>query len=159
MRLIGFLLLVAVIIVGWRVFTFPPTSYVTNPPAPVAQVPVQLAPQRQFAAPVSTDNLSVPEPQEPVAFNCDATAHDYNASSPTILSVPQGHRLVVSFFSPGQQEQVTVLGSGEWKNPGWLVGSTYLYNGCPQDRVSEQAAAHASRRSGDYLGVGAGFNQ
>jgi hypothetical protein len=101
---------------------------------------------------------TAPIPTGTAIPSCQATATDYDTTVPAGFDVPAGHLLVVSFFRPGEPEQVTVLTAGTWRNAdGFTLGTTYDYPGCPLDRVEGEARDHAQRRGGAYLGVDQAF--
>jgi hypothetical protein len=149
MRLIGLLLLIAILIVGWRAVTTNPVVYITG-----AQPPGHIAPA-QPSSPMQAANSVAPSQED-----CFAPKHDYNTSIPAALTVPDGPLLVASFFRPSDTERVAVLTPGTWHNTsGWTFGVTFDYPNCPLERVVAEANAHAARRGGSFLGVDVGFSR
>jgi hypothetical protein len=158
MRAVGLLLLVVILVVGYRALTSSPSVIVVSGAPPQATTPSS-APPANPALTAAVDSSNAPGNAAPSMDGCFAPAHDYNASIPDAIIVPPGHLLVASFFRPGQPEQATVLTPGTWRNDaGWTFGVTFDYPRCPQDRVEREAAAHAGRRGGAYLGVDQGFS-
>jgi hypothetical protein len=157
MRVIGLILLIAVLFVAWRI-TFgsqPPQVIVRE----IAAVP-ESAEVEQAAPPLPPAREPDSPPPAVTAEDCYAPKRDYNTSVPSTLSVPPGHLMVASFFRPGEPEQVSVLTAGTWRNSsGWTFGVTFDYPNCPLERVISEAQGHANRRGGNFLGVDQGFSR
>jgi hypothetical protein len=169
MRLIGVLLLIAVLVVGFGVFKAAPSSeapvVLPAPDPQVAELEAQLAVLRAELREELEEREPLPleyrgEPgegerraEEPGpallaqeaeprrAHGCVATPGNGHGSSPT-LTVADGHLLSVQWYADGGRQEQSVLPAGRWTpNAGVRVGAHWEYPDCPEETVVNQAVA------------------
>jgi hypothetical protein len=142
MRLLGFLLLIAVLVIGFRLFTMPPPA---PAPAPVIVSAPAVPPAQEIAAqPVANE----PVRQEPAApaGRCRVLADGYLETSP-IIGTPDAQFVHAVYWFPGQPEYNVLLAGGEWQRPAGAGGHFWAYGGggCTRDFVAAQIAGHIER--------------
>lgn len=143
MRLLGLLLLIAVIVVGFRQLAAPVPA-----PAPVI-ISAPAAPAQDIAA---QQVASEPERQEPMAptappsGDCRVVADGYLETSP-VIGAPDAQFVHGVYWFPGEPEYNVLLGGSQWQRPAGAGGRFWAYGGggCTRDFVEAQIAGHLER--------------
>jgi hypothetical protein len=146
MRLTGLLLLLAVLVVGFRQLTTPTSAPVPAPvivPAPAAPPAHEIAAQPVVNEPVRQ------EPAAPAAAptgGCRVVADGYLETSP-IIGAPDAQFVHGVYWFPGQPEYNVLLEGSEWQRPAGAGGRFWAYGGggCTRDFVAAQIAGHIER--------------
>lgn len=153
MRLVGLVLMIAVLIVGFQQFTVPAPA-----PAPVI-VPAPAAPPAQdIAEPHAVSEPIRDEAAAPAASQsggCRVVAEGYLETSQVIGSSDAQYVHGVYWFQ-GQPELNVLLEGSEWQRPVGAGGRFWAYGGggCTRDFVEAQIAGHLERTMAEGANTG-----
>lgn len=145
MRLIGLLLLLAVLVVGYRTLTVPirpPETAVFVAPQP--SMP-EVIPPREIAAPADnalTNDTSLRSQGGACRSTSNGRLEDY--------PVFGGSDLVqVDYWTAEQPERSVLLPGGQWSRPPGMGGTFWVWVGCTFDQAREQVELAMGRRTSD----------
>lgn len=142
MKLLGLVLLIAVLVVGFRQVTTPPSTPV------IVSLPVPQAPR---ADPPTSElrTLDEPAPSQPdtgYGGACRSTSNGKLENS----AVFGGNDLVqVDYWTAGQPERSVLLPGGMWSRPSGMGGTYWVWVGCTFDQARGQVDLAINRRRSD----------
>lgn len=139
MRLIGLLLLLAVLIVGFRQFTFPvpattmPTLVSAQPSLRSIIPPAEMPVPRDLAfAPASTSGRAV------TGGACRSTGYGSLENTPVFSG---NDLLQVDYTTAGQPSRTVLLPGGTWSRPSGVGGTFWGWAGCTFEQARDQVAS------------------
>jgi hypothetical protein len=153
MRVLGLVLLLAVLVVGFRQLTAPAPA-----PAPVT-VSAPAAPPAQDSA--AEQAVSEPVRQEPAApaappsGGCRVVADGYLETS-QVIGAPDAQMVHAVYWFQGEPEYNVLLDGSEWQRPAGAGGRFWAYGGggCTRDFVEAQIAGHLERTTLEGVNTG-----
>jgi hypothetical protein len=138
MRLIGLLILVAVLAFMYR--SLPGSTSPTGPTSSAPAQPVfpEIVPEREIPQIRAGETSS--------SGSCRSTANGKLENNPTF----GGSDLVqVDYWTPGQPERSVLLPGGMWSHPSDMGGTFWVWVGCTFDEARQQVELAISRRLND----------
>lgn len=139
MRLLGLLLLIAVVAVGYGQLTAPEAASDLQPTMPRVITPQEIAPP---AVNVVTNDIPIGSQ----GGACRSTGNGRLEDHPVF----GGNDLVqVDYSTAGQPERSVLLPGGQWSRPPGVGGTFWVWVGCTFDQAREQVELAMGRRTSD----------